>query len=86
MSWIEPLALETWFIQVFSGDATIFAVISLITIVGLCAYFRMTGMAMGFMVGVFMLMFSAYIPSYLLIFLAVISGLGIGWWISRIVK
>jgi hypothetical protein len=86
MSWIEPLNLQMWFINVFSGSNTIFAVIALFAIVGMAAYFRMDGIAMGFMVGVFLLMFSGYVPPSLTLFISIISGLLIGYWISKIVK
>jgi len=85
-TFIEPLNLQMWFINVLSGDATIFAAIALFAIVGLSAFFRMNGIAIGLMIGIFLLMFSAYVPISLTLFIAIISGLLVGYWVSRIVK
>lgn len=86
MSWVEPLQMETWFINIFSGDGTFFGILGLFAITSLAAYFRMNGVGLGFMAGVFLLMFSGYIPASLTIFLTIIAGLIIGYWISKIVK
>ena len=86
MVWIESLELETIFIRVFAGSATYFAPIAIFAIIGLAAYFRMTALTMGFMVFVFLLMFSGFIPSSLLIFISIIGGLLVGYAISKIVK
>lgn len=86
MDWTEPLQLQTWIVNVFAGDSTYFAAISLMVITSLAAYFRMTGIGMFFMIGVFLLMFSGFIPPSLPIFIAIIAGLLIGYWISKIVK
>jgi hypothetical protein len=86
MSWIEPLALETWLINVFAGNATIWAAVSIFVIIGMSAYFRMTMTSLGFMVLIFLLMFSGYIPPELLIFAAVFAGLAVGYITSKIVK
>lgn len=83
---IAPLEFETWFINVFSGNASFFAVLALLSIVSICAYFRMNGVAMGFTVAIFLLMFGGYVPASLTILLTIIGGLLIAYWISRIVK
>jgi hypothetical protein len=84
--WIEPLNLQMWFVNVFSGDALIFTAVALFAIVSMSAFFRMNGLAMMFMVSIFLLMFSGYVPPSLLIFIALIGGLLVGYWVSQIVK
>jgi len=86
MSFIEPLNLQTWLINVFAGDSTYFSAIALFVIVGLSAYFRMNMLAMFFMIGIFLLMFSGFINSPIVILIAIIGGLLVGYWVSRIVK
>lgn len=86
MAWIEPLELETWFIRVFSGSPEIFSIVALILIAGMSAYFRMNGIAMFFMLGLFVFLFSAWIGNTFLILIAIIGGLLIGYWISKLVK
>jgi len=83
---IAPLELETWFVNVFSGNASYFSILALLSIVSICAYFKMNGVAMGFTVAIFLLMFSGYVPLSLTILLTIIGGLVIAYWISRIVK
>jgi len=84
MTWIEPLALETWLISVFAGTPEIFMVVALVVIAGLSAIFRMTLIGLFFIIAMFLLMFSGFIDSTLLILISVIGGLAIGYLISRI--
>ncbi len=86
MSWIQPLELQTWIIQVFAGSPDIFAAVAILVIASMAAYFRMTGITMFFMLAVFFLMFSGFITSPLLILMALIGGLAIGYWISKLVS
>lgn len=86
MVWIEPLDLEEWLINVFAGSATYFAPIAVFVILGLSAYFRLTGFSMIFMILVFLLMFTGYIPTSLLLFIAIGGGLVVGYVISKIVR
>ena len=86
MVWIEPLELETWLINVFAGDATYFAALAIFAIVALAGYFRMNGINMGFMILIFILMFSGYIPASLLIFISIFAGLLVGYVMAKIVK
>ena len=72
--------------NVLSGSSTYFAPIAIFAIISLAAYFRMTGLTMGFMIFVFLLMFSGFVPASLLIFVSIIGGLLVGILISRIVK
>ena len=86
MVFIEPLALETWFINVFAGDKYYFSLIAIMFLTSLAAYFRMNGVSMFFMIGVFLLMFSGYVPTSLITFMAIIGGLLIGYLVSKVVK
>lgn len=86
MTWINPLALQTWFINVFAGDGTYFGLVALFAITSLSAYFRMNGVSMAFMIGIFLLMFSGFIPSSLVVFITIIAGLLIGFWVSQIMR
>lgn len=83
MVWIEPLELETWLISVFAGTPEIFAAIALLIITSMAAMFRMTTMGLFFMIGMFLLIFSGFINSVLLIFIAVIGGLAIGYFMVK---
>lgn len=85
MAWIDPLTLETWFINVFAGDADYFIAVALLVISSMAAYMRMTTLTMFFMIGIFILMLSGIIQSPLLYLFAVVGGLLIGWQISKLV-
>lgn len=86
MGWIESLELEKWMINVFAGNPEYFAIIGVLTITFMAGFFRMTGLSMIFMVGVFLLMFSGYFSQTLVIFLVIIGGLAIGYWVSKIIR
>lgn len=84
--YVAPLGLQQIFVNTFAGSADYFVAIAVLAIIALSAVFRMTGLTMGIMLFVFILMFSGVIPSSLLIFIAIIGGLVLGYVISRIVK
>jgi len=84
MDFIEPLNLQVWLIQIFAGTPEIFAAISLLVITSLAAYFRMTLIGLVFIIAMFLLMFSGFINSVLLILIAIIGGLAIGFFMVRI--
>ena len=84
MEWTESLNLEKWMLQIFAGTPEIFAAIALLVITSLAATFRMNTIGLFFMVGMFLLMFSGFINSVLLILIAVIGGLVLGYLIHRI--
>lgn len=86
MAWIEPLELQTWFINVLSGSTEIFTAIALFAILGMAGYFRMNGLTLGLMLFLFVLMFSGFIGQTFLIFLAIVGGPIIGYGLSRMVK
>ena len=84
MDWIQPLELQTWLISIFAGTPEIFAGIALLVITAMAATFRMTVIGLFFMIGMFLLMFSGFINSVLLVLIAVIGGLALGYIIHRI--
>ena len=88
MDWVQPLELQNILIGIFAGDGVYFLGIALLVIFGLAAYFRMTTLVTGVMLGVFLLFFTphGYFPSYLTTLLVIIAALLIGYWISRIGK
>ena len=86
VDWIEPLKLETWFINVLSGSSDIFLALALFFIFGMSAYFRMSGLLMFFMLAMFLVIFSSYVTSYLLVMIGIFGGLLVGFWVSKLVK
>ena len=86
MAFIEPLDLETIFINIFAGNPDIFSAIAVLFISGLAGYFRMNGTGLFFMLGLFVLMFSGFIGTSLLTLFGIIGGLVIGYLISRLVR
>lgn len=86
MSYIKPLELETWLVQVLSGTPEIFTAIALLVLMGMAGYFRMTGASLFFMIGVFFLMFTEVIPFSLFILVAILGGLIIGYTLANIVQ
>ena len=85
MSLHQPLELEYWLSNVFSGDPTIFALIGTLAITGMSAYFKMSGL-MFFM---FLTMFSVILKGMgyptLLIMIIIIASPILFWWVRRIV-
>jgi len=86
MAWIPPLELQTWIINVFAGDATYFSALAIFAILALASYFRMNAINMGFMIMIFLLMFSGYVPATLLIFVSIFAGLLVGYVMARVMK
>ena len=86
MVWVESLSLQTWFVQILSGSAQYFAAVAIFALIVFAGYLRMTGLTIGFMALVFLLMFSGYMPMSLIVFIAIFSGLIVGWVISRVVR
>ena len=84
-AWLEPLKLETWFMNVFAGNPDYFMIISLLVIAGMAGFFRMTTIGLFFMLGLFLFMFSEYTASSpMLAFFAIIAGLVVGYVVSRL--
>ena len=77
------MTLVTWMISIFAGTPEIFEGIALLVIATLAATFRMRVIGLFFMIAMFLLMFSGFINSVLLIFVMVIGGLALGYIIHR---
>jgi hypothetical protein len=86
MTWIQPLDLKTIIIQIFAGNPDYFGAIAVLVITGMAGYFRMNGIGLFFMLGLFVLMFSGYIGLNFLIVFAIIGGLVIGYSISKMFR
>lgn len=82
----EPLDLEYWFVNVFSGSMTIFSVVSLFAISVMAGYFKMNAITYG----IFMLMFGLILASQgfngiLILFILIFAPI-LFWWTRRIVE
>lgn len=87
MAYLEPYDFETIIVNMFAGSPDIFLAISLIAIFGMSAYFRMSVVAMFFMAGMFVLLFSdTIIQAPIVAVFSIITGLVIGLIINRIYK
>ena len=84
--WVEPLELKTWLVNILAGDATYFSAIAIFVIISLSAYFRMNGIALGFLVLLFGLMFLSEATPALTIFVVIIAALIVGYVLPKIVK
>ena len=85
MSWIEPLNLEYWLVNVFSGSPDIFTFISFIFIASMAAYFKMMNLITLMMFVLFAVLMSQYLGGVYLI-VALLVGLVGAYQIGRIVK
>jgi hypothetical protein len=84
MAFIQPLNFEQWFINVFAGNPDIFGAIAIMVIASMSAYFRMSGVGLFFIIGLFVLMFSGFIGTTFLTVMGIIGGLVIGFTLSKI--
>ncbi len=84
--WIESLQLETWIVNVFAGSLDIFLAFALFFIFGLSGFLRVNTFIMFFMLVTFLIIFNAYVTSYLLMMIGIFGGLLIGKIISRLVR
>lgn len=85
--WIPPFELKTIIVNMFAGNPDIFLAVALISISAMSAYFRMSVVAMFFMLGIFILMFSGeVIQSPMVTVFAIIAGLVVGLLVNKITK
>jgi len=82
---VNPLDLQTIFVNVFAGSIDIFAFIAIIVIAIMAARFKMNNFMFFMMVGLFSVMMGMWI-SWLYAFMIVVLGLGIFFIIARIIK
>jgi len=84
---IFPLELKKIIVNIFAGTPDYFFGISLIVIMGMAAYFRMSVVAMFFMLGIFLLLFSGtVIQSPIIVVFSIIAGFIIGLLVNKITK
>lgn len=83
MAWVEPLSLETWVLNIFSGSTSIFTAVAILFISGLAGYFRMTMATMFFMLGLFFFMFAGFVEPSFAILISIFGGLIVGYMLSR---
>jgi len=86
MTWIEPLELETWMINVFAGNPDVFGAIALLVISSMAAYFRMNPIAMFLMLFIFVMMFTNYVGFSFLLLFGLIGGLIAGYVLSKLLE
>ena len=85
IGWIEPLDLECLLVNNLAGSADIFAVLSIMFIAGLGAYFRMLNGTLFIMIAIYsMLMMKFFTGTFLLIVL--IGGLVGAYGILKLIK
>lgn len=86
MTWIEPLDMETWIVQVFSGSTDIFTAIFIIAVSALAGYFKMPGVTYGMIFLIGIMMFKDWITPSVTIFVTIILSVLISYWTSKLVK
>ena len=72
MTFIQPLDLQTIFVNYLAGNMAIFLFLILIGIAALAAMFRMTGSVVMISTGIFAMIMGKFIPD--LYFIAIILG------------
>ncbi len=65
---------------------TFFMAIAIIAICSFAGYFKMNTLSLFFMLGIFVLLFSPFIGSSMVILFSIIGGLVIGYVISQIMR
>jgi len=84
MEIIKSLELQTWLQSVLAGSPDIFIALAMLVIFAMAGFFRMSMLVTFFLLGTFLLMFSSFVSSPIIILFAIIGGLLIGYTISRI--
>lgn len=82
---VQPLDLQTIFINVFSGTTDIFIFASMIAIAALAARFRMNNFMFFIMLGLFAVLMAQWI-NWLYAFMVVILSLAIFFIVARLIK
>ena len=84
MDFIEPLAMETWIGSVLAGTPEILLGLAVLVIFGLAGFFKMNMLATFFLMVVFLLMFSSFISSPIILLVFIIGGLLLGLSLAKI--
>ena len=85
MTFHQPFDLYYYFVNVFAGNMTIFLAISFMAIAVLGGMFRMSGMVIGSIFALFVIMLVVYLGNLYLI-VVVIVALILGWTLSRLFR
>ena len=84
-TYVQPLDLQTIFVNHLAGTQKIFVFISVIIIATLAGRFRMSGVVTGVMFVLFALMMAVFMPD--IYFLAILlAGMAIFYGLGRIIK
>jgi len=86
MAIINPLDLETLFVDNIAGSITIFFFLALIVIAFFASKWRMTNMVFLSMVGLFLIFMAGFGFMTLLVTVIVVGGFVIAWTLSRMTK
>lgn len=81
---IEPLNLGVWIQSVLAGTPEIFIGLSIMIIFGMAAFFRMNILVTFCLIGIFLLMFSVFVSSPIIILIFIIGGLLIGYVLAKV--
>ncbi len=86
VEWINSLELQTWFVNIFSGNLEIFTLIAIISIIGIVAVFKMTQISLLLFIGIFVFMFKDSITPYIYVLLAIVGGLVVAFTLNKILN
>jgi hypothetical protein len=78
----QPLEIEYWFVQVFSGNWTIFSLVGIFLITSLCAMFKMRTSTFIIMIVIYAGILMAAGEEFLMIFL-ILTLAPLLFWITR---
>jgi len=85
MSFHNPLEIEYWFVQVFSGNWTIFSFISIMAITWACALFKMNTSSFIIMIVLFSGILLAAGQNFLMVLLILLLAPLLFWTTRRVV-
>jgi hypothetical protein len=82
----QPLDLEYWLINVFSGSIEIFVVVSLFIMTSMAGFFKMSNLLYGMFIILFSVILAANGFNAILILAILVLAPILFWWIRRIVE
>lgn len=86
VSFVEPLELRRWTIEILAGSPAIFTAIALIALFGLAGFFRMNMLITMFMLAAFFLFFRTELDQSIYFVVLSIGGLVVGNVLHRIIS
>ena len=84
MTMIQPLDIQTLFVNIFSGNVYIFVFISLIAIAMLAAKFRMSNLTFGVIICLYATLIAS-LANWFLFIVVLIAGFAIFYTIGRLI-